>query len=471
MISKKRVNTGNMPFSRKDGSGTFFSKQNHDNPARANLSAFFTRGVIQPKLKIGRANDKFEQEADAVADRVMRMESKGEGLAQPTQIAPAVQRTCPECEEEERVQMKESDQMENEVPSVVDDVIKSSGGKKLDNNTRAFMENSFGYDFGHVNIHDNSMAAKSAQSINALAYTVGNSIVFNEGQYASNTHTGKKLLAHELTHVVQQRAVGENPVPSKQVQRVPTIEIVDENFVGPLQQHQRRAAASCPVRCNGVTDVGTLHAMGLFYHRSRTGVRDVPAATDNGVGTALHFMENTGRTGCPCDDFKIVQVISTTHPLGGRIGSGYVDNGGRNTPFYSDVYAGGSGEHTISITGGFRDKGERVDTTHSIYDTPFRGTAGQNSTITWQAEACVACIRNAQPDLILGGASYGFRIPYNPTTRRFGTIQGIGPYCVSVPSYNFVRTLRTDATVAGYNFVPELGPGDFPMTDPNVRYA
>src|SRR5690606_20271324 len=67
-----------------------------------------------------------------------------------------------------------------------------------------FMENRFGYDFSHVKIHDDTVAAKSAQSINALAYTSGNNIVFNHGQYSPETNSGRKLLAHELTHVVQQ---------------------------------------------------------------------------------------------------------------------------------------------------------------------------------------------------------------------------------------------------------------------------
>ena len=66
------------------------------------------------------------------------------------------------------------------------------------------MENRFGYDFSRVKIHTDTVATKSAQSINALAYTSGNNIVFDEGQYSPNTANGKKLLAHELTHVVQQ---------------------------------------------------------------------------------------------------------------------------------------------------------------------------------------------------------------------------------------------------------------------------
>ena len=211
--------------------------------------------------------------------------------------------------------------------------------------------------------------------------------------------------------------------------------------------------------------------MGLFYHQSRTGIRDAPTATDNGVGTALHFISSGPQATCPCDDFKIIQIITTTHPAAGRDGRGYVDNAGRNTPFYGDVYSSGQGEHTISVAGDFRDQGERVTTTHSIYDIPYRTTAGMNTTITWQAESCVTCIRNAAPDLILGGAAYGFRIPFDGTTNTFGTAEGIGPSCLSAPSSNFVRVLRSDPSITGYDFVPEIGMGDFPLPNPDIRYA
>ena len=78
------------------------------------------------------------------------------------------------------------------------------GGKPLSTELRSFYEPRFGYDFSKVRIHDDAAAAKSANSINALAYTHGNNIVFNSGQYSPQTNTGKRLLSHELTHVVQQ---------------------------------------------------------------------------------------------------------------------------------------------------------------------------------------------------------------------------------------------------------------------------
>jgi hypothetical protein len=75
----------------------------------------------------------------------------------------------------------------------------------LSNEARNFYEPRFGYDFSQVKVHTDTVAAKSAQSINALAYTSGNNIVFNHNQFNENSENGKKLLAHELTHVVQQK--------------------------------------------------------------------------------------------------------------------------------------------------------------------------------------------------------------------------------------------------------------------------
>jgi len=88
-------------------------------------------------------------------------------------------------------------------PPIVQDVL-SSAGHPLDASLRAFMEPRFGHDFSRVRVHTNQLAADSAREINALAYTVGQDVVFSAGQYAPYSLAGQKLLAHELTHVVQQ---------------------------------------------------------------------------------------------------------------------------------------------------------------------------------------------------------------------------------------------------------------------------
>lgn len=169
---------------------------------------FFSPITVQPKLTIGTVDDPFEHEANAMADKVMRLTESSE--SQNSFFKPAVssvQRKCAHCEEEEKLQRKSESGVSSciEAPSVVHDVI-NSGGQTLDSGIRKFFEPRFGHDFSNVKIHSDSSAVKSAQRINALAYTTGDNIVFNQNQFSPGTDSGKKLLAHELTHVVQQKS-------------------------------------------------------------------------------------------------------------------------------------------------------------------------------------------------------------------------------------------------------------------------
>ena len=88
-------------------------------------------------------------------------------------------------------------------PPLVGEVLREPGSP-LDASTRDFMEPRFGHDFGSVRVHTDERAAQSARSVGASAYTVGRDVVFGSGQYAPETQRGRRLLAHELTHVVQQ---------------------------------------------------------------------------------------------------------------------------------------------------------------------------------------------------------------------------------------------------------------------------
>jgi len=169
-------------------------------PASLQNNLFF-----QPKLSINQPNDVFEQEADHVAEQVM---SRNAPSSKPSFFSPvAIQRKCSECEEEEKksVQRKESDNNTGSSSLQTGNYISSvSGGKPLGNDERSFFESKMGYDFSNVRIHNDTSANQSAKNINALAYTHGNDIVFAQGQYQPHDDEGKKLLAHELTHVIQQ---------------------------------------------------------------------------------------------------------------------------------------------------------------------------------------------------------------------------------------------------------------------------
>lgn len=146
------------------------------------------RTGLQRKLTIGASYDPLEREADRVADQVS---------SAPTN--PVVRGTVPPIQ-------RFSGQATGDTrtaPASVDRVLASSG-RPLDPMLQRNMEHRFGYDFSQVRVHSDAAAAQSAQDVNAHAYTVGHNIVFGPGRFAPGTQEGRRLIAHELTHVVQQ---------------------------------------------------------------------------------------------------------------------------------------------------------------------------------------------------------------------------------------------------------------------------
>ncbi|HEY0408498.1 MAG TPA: DUF4157 domain-containing protein [Pyrinomonadaceae bacterium] len=118
--------------------------------------------------------------------------------------------SCPKCEREEKPLQRRAANNESgpapSIPPVVHDVL-NSPGRPLDAQTRSFMEPRFGHDFGGVRVHTDSRAAESARAVSAHAYTVGNNIVFDSGKYNPRSESGQHLLAHELTHTIQQQGM------------------------------------------------------------------------------------------------------------------------------------------------------------------------------------------------------------------------------------------------------------------------
>lgn len=177
--------------------------------------------ILQARLTVNTPGDMYEQEADQVAEQVMAMSES------------QVQRNC-DCETGEcskcrqgqaankRVQTKRvsgnvSDG--NLAPPEVNEVVESSG-QPLDSSARSFWESRFGHDFSHVRVHTDAKASASALALNATAYTVGHHIAFAAGQFAPETRTGRHLIAHELTHTIQQTgAIGNQRTTKRQVQR------------------------------------------------------------------------------------------------------------------------------------------------------------------------------------------------------------------------------------------------------------
>jgi len=188
----------------------------------------------QAKLTIGQSNDKYEQEADRVADQVMAMpdpklqrkpeDEEDDGILQTKpltdQITPLVQRQEETPEEEEPVQTRLNAGTAPEEISAINSGIQSlrRGGRPMSGSERSFFEPRFGADFSGVCVHDNAKAAGVTQLINARAFALGKDVVFGSGQFNSESSQGKKLLAHELTHVLQQEGGKKDSLISRQVQ-------------------------------------------------------------------------------------------------------------------------------------------------------------------------------------------------------------------------------------------------------------
>ncbi|GLH76287.1 hypothetical protein SSBR45G_11950 [Bradyrhizobium sp. SSBR45G] len=176
---------------------------------------------LQARLEIGAVDDPAEREAEAVAHAVVDgparpagVATMGAGTARPTL---SLQRqcecggTCASCREEklrrQAAQGGGDGTQASLAPPIVHDVLRAPG-QPLDRSARAAMESRFGHSFAGVRIHTDVRAAASARAVGARAYTVGHNVVFGAGHYSPASSAGQRLLAHELTHVVQQRGAG-----------------------------------------------------------------------------------------------------------------------------------------------------------------------------------------------------------------------------------------------------------------------
>jgi hypothetical protein len=182
---------------------------------------------IQKKLTINRPGDKDEQEADHMAEQVMRM---------PVQT---------EASRNSDTTIKSSP-----VPPIVHEVRRSSG-QPLDPATRTFMESRFGHDFSRVRVHTDENAMESARVLNALAYTVDKDVIFGSGQYLPKTRKGLGLVTHELVHVIQQERGGLSSPISSVVHEDEATEIAAELTRGITEVAVNKVACTSIARENG----------------------------------------------------------------------------------------------------------------------------------------------------------------------------------------------------------------------------
>jgi len=194
------------------------------------VSRLIKSKALQAKLRIGQPGDVYEHEADRVADAVMRMPAPQKVSINNSRIQRASttfeenelkrQPIEEEEEEEEKLQRQPAEEEEEEKKlqaknvsvsnPVVDSVIENQiqcmkgGGRSLSQGERAFFEPRLGYDFSDVRVHEDAKASEAARGVNARAFTIGKDVVFNAGEYSPDNQKSQKLMAHELTHVIQQ---------------------------------------------------------------------------------------------------------------------------------------------------------------------------------------------------------------------------------------------------------------------------
>jgi hypothetical protein len=201
-------------------------KQEHSGHSLGNISLQSNHNrhsllTIQPKLTIGQPGDKYEQEADKVATQVVNkinspqpvgqrqeMPEEEDKELQTKPVSESIQRQeMPEEEEEElqtkphghaQTQFNNTNQLEQSIQQA------KGGGQALDNQIKTKMEQGFGSDFSGVRIHTDSHSDTLNRSLQARAFTTGQDVFFRQGEYNPTNRSGQELIAHELTHVVQQ---------------------------------------------------------------------------------------------------------------------------------------------------------------------------------------------------------------------------------------------------------------------------
>jgi Domain of unknown function (DUF4157) len=196
--------------------------------------------VLQTKLRINQPGDRYEQEAVRIAEAV-----GGGGRTECGSISSLGTRTGFGTAEQPGKQVEDGTIQRKAFgdhavsPPIVEDVLQSAG-EPLEARTREFFEERLGYDFGQVRVHRDAPAAQSARAVNASAYTVGHDVVFDSGGFAPDTETGRRLLAHELVHVVQQsRAPGPG---GRFLQRAPEAPTARQDVVLLLTEQLRAEA-------------------------------------------------------------------------------------------------------------------------------------------------------------------------------------------------------------------------------------
>lgn len=409
----------------------------------------FTRvpasGTLQTKLVLGEPGDSFEQEADRMAEQTMRMP---EGRLQ---RACECGGTCPRCKQHQAsaVQAKRAGGAgQAAVPASVGEALAGSG-KALDAATRDFMESRFDQDFSRVRVHTGAAAEQSSRALGARAYTVGEQVVFGANQFAPHTSEGRRLLAHELTHVVQQSGAGETAL----IQRDLAIEPPLPNAVAVVLTPQQIADA---ITFNeGVLLQIPNSADVIEMVRDVLGVPPQPAVVDaDFVNAVVLWQANFGLT----QDGKLGP--RTAVPLFREIGAEGVGHAEmRRNPRYTpagpiNVARGGGGLRPahMDMTAEFRS-----DPANHIF--PSCGEIRQD--IQWDAAFVAASVAAGNGAVPHGGfpaahpAGRWIEDRDAGNTTRYGHRSGFSPG----PGNQYVDNTGTQNQAFGHRFIGQDNPG------------
>ncbi len=398
--------------------------------------------MIQPKLEIGAPNDKYEQEADAMADQVINsgntvqlmpeekehekvqmMQEEEEGKIQMMsmqspvlQMMPdPIQMKCKECEEKEKVQKKPEVQKSSNGTMLASDNIaaklnNSSGkGSSLPLGTQEEMEAKIGADFSNVKIHTDANAVQMNREMGAKAFTHGSDVYFNKGNYQPNSKAGKHLLAHELTHTVHQ---GGASIKSKKGEKNNGLTI------------QRKVGKSLIQRAVTETQRDT-HA-GLFELARHNPVGGPAFSPQAQYDVKLEF---TPYQVVDCDEIAMTQTvvamilnrqmrISTAQTARGLSAAEGTEGkaidrlSGRTSPMYGENNAGGTAStaHFGSRTGNGRgDKAWITDSPGRDGTTPAR-TRNPGDQQSLRFETCAICKSGADEGVYYGCVNWGYSI-------------------------------------------------------------
>lgn len=239
-------------------------------PAAKSSAVTPAAAAIQRKLNVGETNDPLEREADSMADKVMRMpesplvqrrsaSSSGDFDDEHIRFKPLSGQAIPFTQAKSTGVQTASDNVSSRIKSTM------GGGSRMDAGIRSFMESRFGADFSRVNIHTGREAIQLNRELNAQAFTVGNDIYFNSNKYNPQSNTGKQLLAHELTHTVQQG----NGIKRKQ-QGGLTTEPEEGNMIGGIIQRDLAVEPPNPMTASVVLTADQMQeAIKWNQHRFR----------------------------------------------------------------------------------------------------------------------------------------------------------------------------------------------------------